>query len=161
MGPPWRPTLSNRLEAAPYAQVALTRSVRDAYTMRILRRQIRTRSPAMVSNAVLLKALPREISYQAHKGQRPSASVVGFLKSRMMKIRCPNPLAYSRKKLMAVHALPAASALANSSRGIDGRREPSLEARSTGTDCCRNALCVPKTRFCNIGDEVRRGQAVM
>jgi hypothetical protein len=24
-----------------------------------------------------------------------------------------------------------------------------------------NALCVPKTRFCNIGDEVRRGQAVM
>src|ERR1700720_2428172 len=77
------------------------------------------------------------------------------------EIRCPNPLAYSRKKLMAVHALPAASALANSSRGIDGRREPSLEARSTGTDCCRNALCVPKTRFCNIGDEVRRGQAVM
>jgi hypothetical protein len=60
---------------------------------------------------------------------------------------------------MAVHALPAASALANSSRGIDGRREPSLEARSTGTDCCRNALCVPKTRFCNIGDEVRRGLA--
>src|SRR6202022_3730091 len=58
------------------------------------------------------------------------------------EIRCPNPLAYSRKKLMAVHALPAASALANSSRGIDGRREPSLEARSTGTDCCRNALCV-------------------
>ena len=77
------------------------------------------------------------------------------------EIRCPNPLAYSRKKLMAVHALPAASALANSSREIDGRREPSLEARSTGTDCCRNALCVPKTRFCNIGDEVRRGQAVM
>jgi hypothetical protein len=22
-------------------------------------------------------------------------------------------------------------------------------------------LCMPKTRFCNIGDEVRRGQAVM
>src|ERR1700730_7183584 len=89
MGPPWRPTLSNRLEAAPYAQVALTRSFRDAYTMRILRRQIRTRSPAMVSNAVLLKALPREISYQAHKGQRPSASVVGFLKSRMTKFVVP------------------------------------------------------------------------
>ena len=88
-GAPWRPTLSNRLEAAPYAQVALTRSVRDAYTMRILRRQIRTRSPAMVSNAVLLKALPREISYQAHNAQRPSASVVGFLKSRMTKFVVP------------------------------------------------------------------------
>jgi hypothetical protein len=88
-GASWRPSLSNRLEAAPHAQVALTRSVRDAYTMRILRRQIRTRSPAMVSNAVLLKALPREISYQAHKGQRPSASVVGFLKSRMTKFVVP------------------------------------------------------------------------
>src|SRR6202048_1182836 len=84
-GASWRPGLSNRLEPAPHAQIALTRGVRDAYTMRILRRQIRTRSPAMVSNAVLLKALPREISYQAHKGQRPSASVVGFLKSRMTK----------------------------------------------------------------------------
>src|SRR3984893_12720346 len=88
-GASWRPSLSNRLEAAPHAHVALTRSVRDAYTMRILRRQIRTRSPAMVSNAVLLKALPREISYQAHKGQRPSASVVGFLKSRMTKFVVP------------------------------------------------------------------------
>ena len=29
------------------------------------------------------------------------------------KIRCPNPLAYGRKTLMSVHALPAASALAN------------------------------------------------
>src|ERR1700731_3337336 len=37
----------------------------------------------------LLKALPREISYQAHKGQRPSASVVGFLKSRMTKFVVP------------------------------------------------------------------------
>ena len=95
-GASWRPSLSNRLEAAPHAQVALTRSVRDAYTMRILRRQIRTRSPAMVSNAVLLKALPREISYQAHRAQRPSASVVGFLKSRMTKFVVPNPLAYSQ-----------------------------------------------------------------
>jgi hypothetical protein len=24
-----------------------------------------------------------------------------------------------------------------------------------------NGVCVPKTRFCNIGGEVRRGQAVM
>jgi hypothetical protein len=43
----------------------------------------------MVSNAVLLKALPREISYQAHNAQRPSASVVGFLKSRMTKFVVP------------------------------------------------------------------------
>ena len=46
-------------------------------------------SPAMVSNAVLLKALPREISYQAHRAKRPSASVVGFLKSRMTKFVVP------------------------------------------------------------------------
>src|SRR6202035_2731656 len=29
------------------------------------------------------------------------------------EIRCPNPLAYGRKKLMAGHAVPAASALEN------------------------------------------------
>jgi hypothetical protein len=28
-------------------------------------------------------------------------------------------------------------------------------------DAAVNEVCVPKIRFCNIGDEVRRGQAVM
>jgi hypothetical protein len=26
---------------------------------------------------------------------------------------------------------------------------------------CKKSLCVPKPRFCNIGDEVRQGQAAM
>jgi RNA polymerase sigma-32 factor len=33
--------------------------------------------------------------------------------------------------------------------------------RRLGGDVSLNALCVPKIRFCNIGDERRRGQAVM
>ena len=60
-------------------------SANNAYTVRKLRRQIRPRSPAMVSNTILLKALPREIPHQARKRPRPSASVVGVLKSRVTK----------------------------------------------------------------------------
>jgi hypothetical protein len=35
-----------------------------------------------------------------------------------------------------------------------------LEA-NRGQGCCGGRLCVPKIRFCNIGDEDRRGLAVM
>src|SRR5258708_791258 len=41
---------------------------------------------------------------------------------------------------------------------IDPRSNEKAEPDSKQS---RVIVCVPKTRFCNIGDEVRRGQAVM
>jgi hypothetical protein len=56
--------------------------VHNAYTMHTMRWQVWSHSTTMVQSAILLEKLSGEISRQAHAGQRPSATVVGFLKGR-------------------------------------------------------------------------------
>jgi hypothetical protein len=70
---------------------ALLRNACHAQTMRLLWREVRPGPPALVSDAILLEALPGEIPCQGRRAKKAGAPLAGFPARGVISIRSRAP----------------------------------------------------------------------
>ena len=78
-----------------FSLAALLRNACHAQTMRLLRREVRLGPSALVSDTILLEALPGQIPRQGRRAKKVGAPLAGFLARGVISIRSRASIALS------------------------------------------------------------------